>query len=412
MADENNNVQEPDFLSMSDEELLNFNTSTFSAPAQEAEVKTQPEVEEQPLTAEEQAAATAALEADDETQGAGNEDDAKNDVDGGAADASGSPDQAASPDGGKAEPAKTDADAKKEVAGDGAAKPDGEAGKGESAAIDYKAEYERLTGTIKANGRDIKIKGTDDAIQLMQMGANYNKKMAALKPTMKLVKMLEANELLDESKLNFLIDLSKKDPAAINRLVTESGLDPLDLSAEKSAAYQPGNHAVDEREIALDEVVADLKDSEHFTRTLGVVSSKWDQASKAAVASNPQILGVINQHIATGIYDLIETEIESERTFGRLKGLSDIEAYRQVGDAIEARGGFNHLGLGSSQSKKETPTAGTVVAPKPKQADEAKLKDQRKAAGTTKAAAPVKGIPADFNPLGMSDEDFAKFNPR
>lgn len=49
---------------------------------------------------------------------------------------------------------------------------------------------------------------------------------------------------------------------------------------------------------------------------------------------------VINSHVQSGIYDLISKEIESERTFGRLNGLS---ISKDVGDAIQAKGGFGHL---------------------------------------------------------------------
>ena len=69
------------------------------------------------------------------------------------------------------------------------ATPEAEVASGKE--LDYKAEYEKLLKPFKANGRDIQVGSVDDAIALMQMGANYNKKMAALKPNMKLLKMLE-----------------------------------------------------------------------------------------------------------------------------------------------------------------------------------------------------------------------------
>jgi hypothetical protein len=47
-----------------------------------------------------------------------------------------------------------------------------------------------------------------------------------------------------------------------------------------------------------------------------------------------------------------------------------------------------------------------VVTPKPKVEDD-KLKDKRRAASSTKPAAPT-STPKDFNPLAMSDEEFNK----
>ena len=81
--------------------------------------------------------------------------------------------------------------------------------------VDYKAEYEKLLAPFKANGTDMQAQSVEDAIQLMQMGAGFHKKIAALKPAMKQVKLLEKHGLLDEDKLNYLIDLANKKPEAI-----------------------------------------------------------------------------------------------------------------------------------------------------------------------------------------------------
>lgn len=270
-------------------------------------------------------------------------------------------------------------------------------------ALDYKAEYARIVAPFKANGREITVKSVDDAIALMQMGANYNKKMSALKPNLKLMKLLENNGLLDETKIGFLIDLEKKNPDAINKLIKDSGLDPLDLDAEKAGEYKPSSYTVDDREMELDSVLDELQESPTYNQTLDIVSNKWDGPSKQVIANSPQLLKVINSHVQSGIYDLISKEIESERTFGRLNGLSDIEAYRHVGDAIQAKGGFGHL---SNQGQQVQPKP-VIVQPKPKLVDNDKLREKKRAASSTK---PIAGnqTPTDFNPLSLSDDAFSK----
>lgn len=277
----------------------------------------------------------------------------------------------------------------------------------EAPAIDYEAEYKRLTAPFKANGKEVAVKSAEDAIALMQMGANYNKKMAALKPNLKLLKMLENNGLLSEEKIGFLIDLEKKNPAAINKLVADSKLDPMDLDAKKAGEYKQTTYAVDDREIELDTVLDELQGSDAYTRTLEIVSNKWDGASKQVIAQQPQLLKVINAHVEQGIYDLISTEMERERMLGRLNGLSDLEAYRQVGDAINAKGGFDHLTNSKSAAEKTVPAPAAVVAPPKPKVDDSKLNDKRRAASSTKPAAPGPAV-AEFNPLNMSDEEFAK----
>ena len=314
------------------------------------------------------------------------------------------PDAAADEDGGT--PSKEAAKEPKEVVAKEVKDPvDPVAPKVEAAPIDYEAEYKRLLAPFRANGRDVQVNSVDDALSLMQMGANYNKKMAGLKPNLKLMKMLENNGLLSEEKIGFLIDLDKKSPEAINKLVKESGINPLDLDAEKASEYKPKIHTVDDREMELDTVLEDIQSTPTYNRTLAIVSKEWDGRSKQVIADQPQLLKLINDHVERGIYDLISKEIESSRMLGRLTGLSDIEAYRQVGDAIQARGGFNHLG--SSQGKSDT--SPVIVQPKPKKVDDGKLNDKRRAASSSTPIVSSSGA-KDYNPLSLSDEEFNKLS--
>jgi hypothetical protein len=293
---------------------------------------------------------------------------------------------------GEADPAKVEA------------KP-AEAAKAEADAVDYKAEYSRMLAPFKANGKEVAVNSVDDAIALMQMGANYNKKMAALKPNLMLLKLLESNGLLSEEKISYLIDLTKKDPGAINKLVKDSGLDPLELDADKAAGYKPTVRKIDEREVELDAVLDEIQTTPSYQRTIEIVSKEWDGPSKQVIADSPGLLRLINQHVQAGIYDLINTEVERERMFGRLQGLSDLQAYKQVGDAVQARGGFDHLGQ-APQGQPNTPKP-AVVVPNTLKEEEERLKDKKRAASSPKPAAATT-TPKDFNPLSMSDAEFSK----
>ena len=359
-----------DYLSMSDEEMMNA-----SAPAPRAIVEAAPVEEDTPT--EEVVVEPESSADDEEDAGTASDEGVKEPVEKQEKDTA--PEQVVTEDAEK-EPVK----------------------KEEVSSVDFEAEYKRMLAPFKANGRDISVNSVDDAIALMQMGANYNKKMAGLKPNLKLMKLLENNGLLSEEKLSYLIDLDKKNPEAINKLMKDSGMDPMDLDAEKASGYKPNTYTVDDREMELDAVLDEIQGTPAYNRTLDIVSTKWDGPSKQVIAGSPQLLKVINDHVQSGIYDIIISKVDSERVFGRLNGLSDIEAYRQVGDAIQARGGFNHLG--SSQAK--TPTAPVVVTPKPKKVEDDKLNDKRRAASSTKPAAPSVA-PVDFNPLSMSDEEFS-----
>mgnify|MGYP006086701061 FL=1 len=271
--------------------------------------------------------------------------------------------------------------------------------------IDYKVQYEQLLSPFKANGKDIKVDTVEDARSLMQMGANYNKKMAALKPNLKVVKMLDNHGLLDEQKLSYLIDLSKQDPEAVKKLVKDSGIDPLDIDTD-NIAYRPNAYNVSDSEVALDGILDDIRDTSTFNTTIDIIGNKWDEASKDMIAKDPNIIKVINDHVGSGIFKKVSEVVERERILGRLNGLSDIEAYKQVGDAINSNGGFGDPVQATPTQPVSTSKSNSVN--KANNPVDPKLANKRKAAGSTKSK-PSK-TKAQFDVLNMSDEEFEKLS--
>ena len=149
-----------------------------------------------------------------------------------------------------------------------------------SATIDYKKFYEKIMTPFKANGKLITLKTPEEAIQLMQMGANYTRKMQAIAPYKKTLLMLENNGLLDEDKLSFLIDLDKKNPEAIKKLIKDAGIDPMDIDTSTEPQYKEGSHKVSNKEAAFMTVLDDLKRSQDGMQTIKEINTNWDDASK------------------------------------------------------------------------------------------------------------------------------------
>ena len=263
------------------------------------------------------------------------------------------------------------------------------------AEVDYAQAYQEIFKPFKANGKEMTVESIDDVRQLMQMGANYNKKMAALKPSLKVVKMLENSGLLDEEKLSYLIDLSKHNPDAVKKLIKESGLDPLEVDINQEVSYKANTYNVSDKELELDSVLSEIKETETFNTTIDIIGNKWDDSSKKVLLENPNVIKIINSHVGSGVYQTITTEVEKLRMLGKLEGLSDIDAYKAVGDALYApkpnsQGGNTINTSTSKATNKEDP----------------RLVEKRKAASTTKSVA--SNVKPDFNPLAMSDEEFEK----
>ena len=272
----------------------------------------------------------------------------------------------------------------------------------EEGEIDYKALHEQLLQPFKANGSEMSVKSVEEAQKLMQMGANYTKKMTALKPNLKILKMLENNELLDEGKLNLLIDVANGDAEAISKLVRDNEIDPLNLNLTEENKYTPKNHTVGDNQVELDEVISRIQDSASFADTMDVVSSKWDETSKRDIANHPHLLEVINEQVSNGIYATVQAEVDRIKVFGGLQELSDFEAYKQVGDQLYAAG---KIDLG----QKQAPVKRVVsTSPKAKPSDKPR-KDKRKAASPVKNSGQNKETKDEFNILNMTEEEFENF---
>ena len=270
----------------------------------------------------------------------------------------------------------------------------------ESIVLDFAEEFKKLTAPFKANGKDMQINTVDEARTLMMMGANYNKKMAGLKPSLRILKTLENNGLLDEDKLNYLIDLDKKDPGAINKLMKDSGINPLDLEEDEASDYKPKAYNATNKEVELDAVLDDIRSTPAFKDTIDIVGNKWDDSSRRVLVENPTIIKVINDHVSAGIFEQITTKVDRERMLGNLNGLSDIEAYKQVGDVMQAAGEFN---------AKEATTASPAIQDTKVQQKSSNT-DKKRAAGSTVKTGRSPKSNQEFNPLALSDEEFAKLS--
>lgn len=230
--------------------------------------------------------------------------------------------------------------------------------------VDYKAGYEQIMAPFKANGKTMQVKSVEEAIQLMQMGANYTRKMQELQPHRKTLLMLENNGLLDEGKLSFLIDLDKKNPEAIKKLLQDANINPLDVDMDKESTYQEGNHKVSDEEAQFRLVLDELNSNPVGRETLQTINSTWDQASKEVLWKQPEVMNTIHAQRENGVYARITAEIERRRTLGVIQvGVPFLEAYRVVGDELHKAGAFNDLF--KPKAPAVAPVATRAAMPKP-----------------------------------------------
>lgn len=274
--------------------------------------------------------------------------------------------------------------------------PDTEGDTQETKDFDYESAYKKVTAPFKANGTEMQVDNPDDAIKLMQMGANYHKKMAQLKPHLKIVSMLEKNQLLEESKINNLIDISKKDPKALAKLIKESGMDP-DIDFDEPEDYTPKDYSVSDKEFNLDQVLAEIQDSPTFDKTIKVLTKEWDDRSKTTISENPEIIAIIDGHMNNGVFDKVNAVLQREKTLGNLQGISMVDAYKHVADTMLEQGLLSAQEPAKPASEKTDTKSNADV----------KRNEQRRAAAPVKQTV-TKKPKEEPEFLGLSDDEFMK----
>ena len=361
------NVTTTDSLEMSDEDFLNS-----PPPSEESEQELNPEPQQEAEEEEDQQEEESQEESEEDDPS--EEEDEEPEVDTEDTPAEDEPSEA------EGESEGSDEDKEKPEQ-----KPKGRKAKAE-------AELEDLYKPFKANGKEIAVKSVDEARRLMQQGLNYAKKMEQLKPHKRILQTLEKKGI-DESKLNYALDILEGKPEAIAKLVQEHNLQEHDFYEEKQ--YQPTDHLVPEAEVRVREAFDEIQSSPNCQRVIELISSGWDTKSAQTFVDNPAYIKVIADHMDRGEFDLIAEAMERERAVNgsAVSHFSDLELYCAIGDALQKQG---HL------AKPKVSAVPKASAPKP-----SKQKNRQPQVNASKIAPTVKQASnkqAEINWLDLPDD--------
>lgn len=206
--------------------------------------------------------------------------------------------------------------------------------------FDYKSAYEKITQPFKANGVFMQVKTPEEAISLMQMGANYTKKTQELATYRHTIELLKRNGInpTDTNSLGFLIDLKNHNVDAIKRLIKESNIDVYSLndSGEDNTnePYTPKTvKQVSEADINYTSALNDLQaDQSGFgSRIISDMQTFWDKESIALAYAYPDILNHLRVQREAGVYDNIVNEVNRRKILGQIpQNASFLSSYISV----------------------------------------------------------------------------------
>lgn len=289
------------------------------------------------------------------------------------------------------------------VVGDDSVTDDGEPEGGQSpeelkdTSVDYEGFYSALTAPIKAAGREIKIESPEEAIRLIQMGADYSRKNAQHNRDRSTVKALEERGISDPETLGFLADVHAGKPEAIAKLLQKHKVDLFDFDVDAGKDYVPPRAQVAPEVIALESTLDELRaTSTTFDTTLTHVNS-WDDASRDFVARDPNLLRIIDQEVSNGRFAKVDALVQKGRMLGQFPStMPYLEAYRACEDVV---------------LKEETakPAPAKVVAPRPKKVVTAGNDVNRAKVAVPGNASTTAPVVTAETIAAMSDEDILKF---
>ena len=259
--------------------------------------------------------------------------------------------------------------------------------------VDYKSIYEQVFKPFKANGKEITPKSVEDIISLMQMGANYTKKMQLMAPMKKVVQSLD-NAKIDEQELNFLIDVSKGDKEAIKQLLIKHKIDPLEIDLDGDNTYSPRNNIASDEDVEFNDTLMDIHDS--LPKIQEILNNTWDDNSKKAILKDPRLMRALHEEVQMGRFDEVQKRLEAEKTFGRYRGVSDVNAYIDLVSKMEQE-------RMKTKIQPETPIRTESTK---------KIPDKSKAAPTKGKTSKSSSSLTAKDLLSMSDDEFNKLSER
>lgn len=216
--------------------------------------------------------------------------------------------------------------------------------------------------------------------------------------------MLEKNQLLDESKISFLIDLDKKNPAAVAKLVKDAEIDPMDIDTSEEKAYKPGNHSVSDDEMAFSDTLGTVMQSDAGKETVRHINSSWDETSKQAVYKEPSLLTLIDEHRANGLYARISAEIDRQQILGRLTNIPFIEAYKQAGTELQKAGLLSPASAPAQQGNETAEAAKVTGRRETSSSRRARVPNGEQARRVSPTPSAGKTVKKAIDPFDLTDE--------
>lgn len=255
----------------------------------------------------------------------------------------------------------------------------------------------------KANGKEFEF--TDQEIfeqfgQVFGQAMNYTQKMQQIKPWRKTIDAIEEAKLSHDD-IALAIDVLSGDKAAIAALLKRTGVDALEIDTDNNS-YVPKDYGRNDTELAINEIVDQIKGDQEYAITYDVLERQWDTKSRMAFAENPELIRQLHIDVKSGMFDTIAPIANKLKVYDGGQN-SDLDYYKMAAQQYFQSQAQEEARLNARNQ--EQAVKGKVAEVKAAQQQRAATKTasvKRKAAAPTQKSSGVKQV--DY--LDASDEDF------
>ena len=258
----------------------------------------------------------------------------------------------------------------------------------------------------RANGKDFEF--TDQEIfeqfgQVFGQAMNYTQKMQQIKPWRKTIDAIEEAKLTHED-VALAIDVLNGDKNAIAALLKRTGVDALEIDTENNS-YIPKDYGRNDTELAISEIVDQIKGDQEYAITYDVLERQWDTKSRMAFVENPELIRQLHIDVKSGMFDTISPIANKLKVYDGGRN-SDLEYYKIAAQQYFSNQAQEEARLNARNE--EQAVRSKVAEVKAAQQQRAATKTasiKRKAAVPTQKSSGVKQV--DY--LDASDEDFEEW---
>lgn len=264
----------------------------------------------------------------------------------------------------------------------------------------------KLFAPFKASGVEMQVNSVDEAIKLMQMGVDYQKKSQKLSQHRRTLDTLKKHQVGD-NELSLAIDALKGSKEAIGKLIADHNITYEDLfDREGAEAYVPPTDLlVDQKEASLNEVYESLQSSQHFQQIDRILREDWDVESAKTLVDNPSFLTELDSDMKSGQYSQIMQHFNHVKTFGNpdFQGMNDLQLYCAIGTRLFSQ---NNTQVAQANQPALLPQQTPVIAPRPTKPATQPQASVKKVAPTTQSHSNSQPTQASY--LDMPDDAFRK----